>query len=89
MKPSFVRSRHAILRLLAAGTCIVSCSRDLATGPGTLSTNSSDATAFHPASSVTLGPGSYEWTDVVIPAGVTVTVTGNVAIRTAGDFTVQ
>src|SRR2546423_14932514 len=79
-----VRARRAILQSCAA-IALVSCGADLGTAPAETSPGASQQEAtFHPTANLTLAGGNYRWTDANIPAGVTVTVTGDVTINTAG-----
>ncbi|MGH8104144.1 MAG: hypothetical protein ACREJQ_06465 [bacterium] len=47
------------------------------------------APAFSPGASTPLGPGSYNFSSVNIPVGVTVTITGDVVLNVAGDTTIS
>lgn len=74
---------------LAAVLVLAACSKDLATGPLSPVTTVTAVSPFHPDAPMSLSAGTYDWTDVVIPAGVTVNVTGDVVLRVAGDAMIQ
>jgi hypothetical protein len=90
MSSHLVRFGQVQLAALAGAFAITSCTNDVATGPSQASPQSPAAQqqSFRPTSSVSLAPGSYRWTDVNIPAGIVVTVTGSVSVVTTGDVMV-